>query len=165
MRDNRERVEYLKTIDYCRQGLSSCAASLCNAQAQLEAKKKKEQLFKRFSPAGVGQTMMVPIPEFDQGHEDSPNVTAVEDGPHEFDTQHGVLQQMCSRRQIMPCTESFFSVADVPKDGEELSLQKVSRLNVSGQVSMHPGLKVCQMQVPQEQRQGQQQRSQLLDLC
>ncbi len=72
----------------------------------------------------------------DQGRGDFPNVTAivtaVQDGLYTLGTKHGVLQQMCSQNQIMPCTESFLSVAEVPTDGEELPLRRVARLESNG---------------------------------
>ncbi len=75
------------------------------------------------------------MPEFDQRREDFPNitaiVTAVQDGLYKLGTKHGILQQIYSQNQIMPCTESFLSVAEVLTDGEK-PLRTVARLESNG---------------------------------
>ena len=76
---------------------------------------------KRFKPAEVGNTVMVPISDVDRGRADFKNIKAIVlsvngDGMYQLGTEFGTLDQMYSRNQFAPTIENFISIADVPEN-------------------------------------------------
>lgn len=74
---------------------------------------------KKFPPAHLGDTVRVPIPDFDKGKGDSRNVLAVvmkvsEDGFYQLGTVNGILKQLYSRSQFTVCPKKLVQVEDVP---------------------------------------------------
>ena len=105
---------------------------------QDQADKMLERSAKRFKPAEINDTVLVPIPDLDRGRCDYPNIKAVvleiHPGGHSWKlgTKSGVLDQWYSRNQFQPTLEKFMSVEDVPLD-KEISLRAAARAeSVSG---------------------------------
>ena len=91
-----------------------------------------ENSAKRFKPAAVGDTVLVPIPDLDRGRCEYPNLKAVvleeHSGGHlwKLGCKSGVLDQWYSRNQFQPTVEKFMSIADVPVE-IEVSLRTAAR--------------------------------------
>jgi len=103
---------------------------------QVQADKMVEQSAKRFMAAKVGDTVMIPIPEVDRGRAEFRNVKGVvvsveESGMYKLGTKHGLLNQLYSRNQFMPCINKFMSVEEVPKN-ENITLREVARKDSIG---------------------------------
>ena len=91
---------------------------------------------KRFKPAEVGNTVMVPIPDVDRGRADFKNIKAIVlsvngDGMYQLGTEFGTLDQMYSRNQFAPTIENFISIADVPEN-VIISLREAAQKNSIG---------------------------------
>ena len=88
---------------------------------QEQANRMLENSAKRFKPAAVGDTVLVPIPDLDRGRCEYPNLKAV---VHRC--KSGVLDQWYSRNQFQPTVEKFMNIADVPVE-IEVSLRTAAR--------------------------------------
>ena len=79
---------------------------------QDQADKMLERSAKRFKPAEINDTVLVPIPDLDRGRCDYPNIKAVvleiHPGGHSWKlgTKSGVLDQWYSRNQFQPTLEN-----------------------------------------------------------
>ena len=94
-----------------------------NIEQQKQAPKIINNSVRRFQPAKVGDTVMVPVPLVDRGRAEFPNVKAVvfqalDNGTYKLGTKHGLLKQMYTRNQFTPCLEKFLSLDDVVQERE-----------------------------------------------
>ncbi|XP_063884390.1 KRAB-A domain-containing protein 2-like [Scylla paramamosain] len=108
-----------------------------NIEQQKQAQKKIDNSVKRFQPAKVGETVMVPVPLVDRGRAEFPNVKAVvfqalDNGTYKLGTKHGLLKQAYTRNQFTPCLEKFLSLDDVVQE-REVSLREVAIAESMGQ--------------------------------
>ena len=127
----------------------SVICSLCHRQriihVEQRATKRKqmqqadvmtERSVKRFKPAEIGDTVMIPVPLVDRGRAEMPNVKAVvvslqDGGLYKLGTQHGLLNQLYSRNEFSPCVEKFMTVGEVAQ-GKNISLREVAGLEAIG---------------------------------
>ena len=99
---------------------------------QDQADKMLERSAKRFKPAEINDTVLVPIPDVDRGRCDFPNIKAVVVEKHKdghlwkLGTKSGVLDQWYSRNQFQPTLEKFLSIEEIPMD-KEISLRAAAR--------------------------------------
>ena len=108
-----------------------------NIEQQKQAQKMIDNSVKRFQPAKVGETVMVPVPLVDRGRAEFPNVKAVvfqalDNGTYKLGTKHGLLKQVYTRNQFTPCLEKFLSLDDVVQE-REVSLREVAIAESMGQ--------------------------------
>ena len=105
---------------------------------------------KRFPPAAIGDTVMVPIPDVDRGRAEFPNVKAVvievvilranknaqkclqanDNATYKLGTEHGRLKQLYTRNEFTPCIEKFLGVENVPAN--EISLREAATAGAMG---------------------------------
>ena len=84
------------------------------------AKKMVEKSVKRFRPAEVGDTVLVPTPDVDRCKIDRPQIAAIvlnkdnNSGMFQLGTQHGKLDQLYARNQFSPVTEKFLLPSEIP---------------------------------------------------
>ena len=95
-----------------------------------------EKSVMRFKAANVGDTVMVPIPDVDRGRAEFRNLKAVvidvkENGLYKLGTTDGLLKQLYSRSQFMPCVNKFLNINDVPKE-KEVCLRETARYQSLG---------------------------------
>ena len=104
---------------------------------QQQADKMVEHSAKRFKPAEVGDTVLVPIPDVDRGRCEYPNLKAIvlESHPEghlwKLGCKTGVLDQWYSRNQFQPTLEKFMSVSDVSLE-REVSLRTAAKQESMG---------------------------------
>ncbi|XP_063850377.1 uncharacterized protein LOC135094310 [Scylla paramamosain] len=115
-----------------------------NIEQQKQAQKMIDNSVKRFQPAKVGETVMVPVPLVDRGRAEFPNVKAVvfqalDNGTYKLGTKHGLLKQVYTRNQFTPCLEKFLSLDDVVQE-REVSLREVAIAESMGQ-DLREGMK------------------------
>lgn len=101
-----------------------------------QAEKMFEQSAKRFKPAKIGDTVMVPVPDVDRGKSDFRNIEAVvltveENGVYKLGTKHGLLNSHYARNQFTPCLEKFLDIKDLETD-KEISLREAARYQSVG---------------------------------
>ena len=102
---------------------------------QENADKMCEASVKRFKPAEIGDTVLVPVPDVDRGRGDFPNVMGIvldaePNGLYKVGTKSGILQQKYSRNQFQPCRQKFISTDDVPTNC--ISLREAARVTSNG---------------------------------
>ena len=96
------------------------------------ANKMLKESNKRFKPAELGDTVMIPIPDVDKGKIDQPNIPAVviskddHTGLFTLGTRHGRLDSQFSRNQFDPVGEQFINSSDVPNS--EIGVREAARL-------------------------------------
>lgn len=130
-------------------GACSADCTLCSRQLYIDsqreaskqaqerqAEKMKSASVRRFKPAEVGDTVMVPIPLVDRGRAEFPNAKAViiskvDGGLYQLGTHHGLLKQQYTRNQFSPCDEQFMKAEDVPRD-KEVGLREVANAEAMG---------------------------------
>ena len=100
-----------------------------------QADKMLEQSAKRFKPAEVGDSVMVPIPDVDRGRADFLNLTGVvmeanPGGVYKIGTKYGVLDQLFTRNQFSPCLAKFLAISEVPEGS--LSVREAARSSSIG---------------------------------
>ena len=88
-----------------------------------------ERSIKRFRPAQVGDSVIVPIPEVDKSRGDANNLMAVvvqsqKDGFYTLGTRHGILKQLYTRNQFEVCQEQHLLEEDVPR--HEIGLREAA---------------------------------------
>ena len=86
------------------------------------AKKMVEKSVKRFRPAEVGDTVLVPTPDVDRCKIDRPQIAAIvlnkdnNSGMFQLGTRHGKLDQLYARNQFSPVTEKFLLPSEIPNN-------------------------------------------------
>ncbi|XP_064104013.1 centriolin-like [Macrobrachium nipponense] len=105
----------------------------------VEEQEEPSAVINCISCAKVGDTVMVPVPLVDRGRAEFPNVKAVvfqalDNGTYKLGTKHGLLKQVYTRNQFIPCLEKFLSLDDVVQE-REISLRKVAIAESMGQVA------------------------------
>ena len=107
-----------------------------NARSSLkrQAKKMLGDSNKRLKPAGIGDCVVVPVPDVDRGRGDHRNVKAVilsvEDGFYKIGTESGKLNGFYTRNQFSTCDENLMEIDSVPEN--EISLRQAAQLTSSG---------------------------------
>ena len=99
------------------------------------AEKMCEASVKRFKPAEVGDTIIVPVPDVDCGRGDFPNVMAIVleadgNGLYKLGTKSGILQQKFSRNQFDPCKQKFLKLDEIPTN--VISVREAARVTSNG---------------------------------
>ena len=106
-------------------------------KCQGQAAKMVDKSVMRFKAAYVGDIVMVPIPNVDRGRAEFRNlkVAVIVDvkgnGLYKLGTTDGLLKQLYSRSQVMPCVKKFLSINDVPKE-KEVCLRETTRYQSLG---------------------------------
>ncbi|XP_063889355.1 uncharacterized protein LOC135116074 [Scylla paramamosain] len=115
-----------------------------NIEQQKQAQKMIDNSVKRFQPAKVGETVMVPVPLVDRGRAEFPNVKAVvfqalDNGTYKLGTKHGLLKQVYTRNQFTPCLEKFLSLDDVVQERESYR-SLINRVRRNYDTRLHRGI-------------------------
>ena len=76
-------------------------------QQQKQAERMLTETAKRFKPSSVGENVLVPVPEVDQGQTDFRNVAGIitnvgSAGTYSIGTSGGTLEQPYNRSQFIP---------------------------------------------------------------
>ena len=110
--------------------------NLARSKQAKQAERMLSATAKRFKPAELGETVMVPLPDVDRGRSDFRNITGVitnvgQDGTYSIGTKHGILKQPFIRSQFIPSKGSFLNIDDVPEN-EVTTVRKVAHTDSLG---------------------------------
>lgn len=98
--------------------------------SEKQAIKMMQGSSKKFPPAGVGDTVLVKIPEVDRGRLAPRNVMAVvmnktsDSDLYQLGTSSGIIQKYYARNEFQMSDTSFLNVQDVPE--KEIPLRKIA---------------------------------------
>ena len=107
--------------------------NLARSKQAKQAERMLSATAKRYKPAELGETVMVPVPDVDRGRSDFRSITGVitnvgQDGTYSIGTKHGVLKQSFVRSEFIPSKGSFLNIDDVPEN-EVTTVRKVARID------------------------------------